>query len=121
MNVQHITRHRRHNVNQLSDIFELSKWVANLMDIVGLKVCDEQEWKHLSNHYNQATGAVTEYNPIQDTTYSTNDFPMHEADRDELSKACMELDSACTTIKNLLEAVVNLHRKHCTPRTRKNC
>ena len=47
-----------------------------------------------------------EYNPIHDTTYSTNDSPMHEVDRDELSKAHMELDSAHTTIKNLSEVVV---------------
>src|SRR5260370_21922430 len=94
--------------NQLGNIFKLSKWVVNLMDLVSLKVCDEQEWEHLSNHYNQATGAAMEYNPIQDTTYSTNDFPMHEADRDELSKARMALDSAHTTIKNLSEVVVSV-------------
>src|SRR5260370_39034445 len=87
--------------NQLTDVFELSKWVANHVDMVGLKVCNDQEWKYFNNHYNQATGVVTASNPIHDTTYSINDSPMHEVDRDELSKACVELDSAHTTIKNL--------------------
>ncbi len=93
--------------NQLTDVFQLSNWVTTLIDTFGLKVCDDLKWKSFSNHYNHITGEVTTFNPIHKTSYTTNDSPMNEADRDELTKACEELDSAQTTIKNLSEAVVN--------------
>ena len=32
-------------LNQMSDIFQLKKWVANVANILGLKVCNEEDWK----------------------------------------------------------------------------
>ena len=93
--------------NQLMDVFLLSNWVTNLVNTFGLKVCDDLEWKTFSNHYNWVTGEVTAFNPIHKASYSTNNSPMNKVDRDELLKACMELDSAHTTIKNLSEVVAN--------------
>src|SRR5260370_35032968 len=60
-----------------------------------------------NNHYNWDMGVVTAYNPTHETICTANNSPMNEVDRDELSKACVELDLARTTIKNLSEAVVN--------------
>src|SRR5260370_13768442 len=52
-------------------------------------------------------GEVTAHYTTHESMYNTNDSHMYEVDRDALSKARIELDSACTTIKNLSEAVVN--------------
>src|SRR5260370_31703109 len=93
--------------NQLTNVFQLSKWVANIADIFSLKICNEEEWEAFNNQYNQVTGEVTNYKPPYESINATNNTHMKEVDRDELSKACVELDTACTTIKNLSEAVVN--------------
>src|SRR5260370_6774554 len=93
--------------NQMSDIFQLSSWVAAIADMFDLRVCNKQEWKEFSNHYNWVMGEVTANTPSYETTSTDNDSPMIEADRDELLKAHEELDTARTTIKNLSEAVVN--------------
>src|SRR5260370_4239242 len=93
--------------NQLSDVFDLSQWVVNIVTLFDLRVCDAEEWKSFSNHYNHGTGKVSASKiPYESITapHSTN---MSEVDRDELSKAQVELTMANTTIKNLLEAVVN--------------
>src|SRR6266478_6359361 len=99
--------------NQLSDVFQLLDWVVNIINIFGFKICNDQEWKMFNNRYNWDMGVVTTYNPTHKTICTANDSPMNEADRDELSKAHVELDSARTTIKNLSEAVVNFsHSGH---------
>src|SRR6266478_7892864 len=100
-------------LNQMTDVFQLSNWVATLVDTFGIRICDKQEWESFSKHYNQDMGEVTAYYPTHESTYNTNDSHMYKVDRDELTKACIELDSACTTIKNLSEAVVNFsHNKN---------
>ncbi len=38
--------------NQMTNIFQLSNWVASIVDLFSLKVCDAQEWKSFSKHYN---------------------------------------------------------------------
>ena len=93
--------------NHLLDIFDLPQWVANVTTLFRLRLCDEQEWKDFSNHYDCETGVVTASKPRYETINPTNDTAMPDVDRDELSKARMELTMVNTTIKNLSEAVVN--------------
>ncbi len=71
-------------LQQVSNIFQLSSWVARIISMFKLKVCDKQEW-----------------------IYMPYDTPMTEETRDELSKTHVELAMAQTTIKNLSEVVVN--------------
>ncbi len=93
-------------IQQVSDIFQLSSWVARIISMFELKVCDEQEWTCFGRHFNHETGEVTASNSTE-TIYVPYDTPMTEETRDELSKTCAELAMAQTTIKNLSEAVVN--------------
>src|SRR5260370_14425169 len=67
--------------NQLTDIFQLSKWVANVTNTFSLKICNEEEWEIFSNQYNQVTGEVTNYKPPYETINATNDTPMKEVHR----------------------------------------
>ena len=46
-------------LNQLTDVFQLSSWVATLVDTFDFKVCNKQEWESFSKHYNWETGEVT--------------------------------------------------------------
>ncbi len=78
-----------HNINdileqQVSDIFQLSSWVASIVTMFGLRVCDEKEWHHFNKHYDQETGEVTSAIPSE-LTYAPYDTPMTEVAREELS------------------------------------
>src|SRR5258708_1016535 len=94
---------------QVADIFQLSNWVASVVAMFGLRVCDEKEWHDFSKHYDRATGEVTSFSPSE-LMSAPHDTPMTEVARDELSRARAELTTANATIKNLSEAVVNFSR-----------
>ena len=99
-------------LNQMSDVFDLPKWVTNMVNLLDLKVCDKYEWKLFNDHYNRETGELTAHKPYE-TIGPPNDTVVSIADRDELSKVRVELTMANTTIKNLSEAVVNFsHNKN---------
>ena len=85
--------------NQLSNIFDLLQWVANVVALFGLRVCDKQEQKNFNNHYNHETSEVTAYKISYKTITATNNTTMAEADRDKPSKACTELTTANIAIK----------------------
>ncbi len=36
---------------QVTDIFQLSNWVASVMALFGLRVCNKKEWHDFSKHY----------------------------------------------------------------------
>ena len=93
--------------NQLSDIFELPQWVVNVATLFSLKICDDLEWKNFSKHYNHETGEVITSKPPYESIHPTHNTDMTDADRDKLSKAHTDLTTMNTTIKNLLEAVIN--------------
>src|SRR5260370_3194697 len=46
--------------NHLLDVFDLPQWVANIATLFGIRLCDKQEWKNFSNHYDRETGEVTD-------------------------------------------------------------
>ena len=46
-------------MNQIDDVFELSKWIAQIIGLAGLKVCSESQWDVFSQCYNPKTGEVT--------------------------------------------------------------
>ena len=69
---------------QVSDIFQLPNWVASVVAMFGLRVCDEKEWQVFSKHYDRATGEVTPFSPSE-LMSAPYDTPMTEGARDELS------------------------------------
>src|SRR5258708_4119770 len=69
---------------QVADIFQLSNWVASIVAMFGLRVCDKKEWHDFSKHYDQATGEVTPFSPSELMSVP-HDTPMTEVARDELS------------------------------------
>src|SRR5258708_32648256 len=93
-------------LQQVSDVFQLSSWVATIVLKFRLKVCDEQEWGYFNRHFNHETGKITASIPSK-TTYVPYDTTITEESKDEPSKTHVELATAHTTIKNLSEAVIN--------------
>ena len=55
-------------LQQVSNIFQLSSWVARIVSMFELKVCDEQEWAHFSRHFNRETGEITASNQQKQST-----------------------------------------------------
>ena len=90
----------------MSDMFDLSSWVSDMVTMLDLKICDKNEWKVFNDHYNQETGEITAHKPYE-TINTTLDTTMSIVDRDELSNVHIELAMAHTTIRGLSEAVVN--------------
>ncbi len=45
-----------HNIDnileqQVSDIFQLLSWVASVVAMFGLRICDKKEWHYFNKHY----------------------------------------------------------------------
>src|SRR5258708_991589 len=62
-------------IQQVFDIFQLSSWVARIISMFELKVCNKQEWTHFNRHFNCETGEVTASNSTK-TIYTPYDTPI---------------------------------------------
>ena len=95
---------------QLDDIFEIHKWMAQIIGLAGLKVCSNSQWNAFSQCYNPTTGEVTPSKPEYGYMNSKNEPPGLRTEPGELEKTRAELASAQQVIKNLSEAIHNFSR-----------